>query len=277
MTLLVTGGAGRLARALAARGGDGVTALPRAALDIGDAATVARVLAELKPSAVINAAAVSSVDAADAARAHAVNAVAPGVLAAACAAAGAPLIHLSTDYVFGAATDRPWREDDPVSPINAYGRMKAEGEVRALAAGGRVCVARVAWLFGDGEDFIARMLAVGRAKGEVTVAADQIGSPTPIGILAARLLTLAGWMAEGVATPEILHMAGSPPVSRADWVAAGFAAAAAWGETVPRLVRARLADFPDDAPRPAYSALDTTRATALFGSPIDWRTGFATP
>ncbi|MEO6340033.1 MAG: sugar nucleotide-binding protein [Caulobacteraceae bacterium] len=273
--ILATGGRGRLATALAARGGEQVVALPRTALDIGDAEAVAAALADLRPSAVINAAAVSSVDAADAARAHAVNAVAPGVLAAACAAAGVPLIHLSTDYVFGAATDRPWREDDPVSPINAYGRMKAEGETRALAAGGRVCVARVAWLFGDGQDFIARMLAVGRARGEVKVAADQIGSPTPIGVLAERLLALAVRMAGGDATPDILHLAGSPPVSRADWVAAGFAAAAARGEAVPRLVRARLADFPEDAPRPAYSALDTARASALFGSPIDWRDGLA--
>ena len=182
---------------------------------------------------------------------------------------------LSTDYVFGAATDRPWREEDPVSPINAYGRMKAEGEASALAAGGRVCVARVAWLFGDGEDFIARMLALGRARGEVTVAADQVGSPTPIGVLAERLLMLAAWMAAGQPIPPILHLAGSPPVSRADWVAAGFAAAATRGETVPRLVRARLADFPDDAPRPAYSALDTTKAAALFGAPIDWRGGWS--
>ena len=137
MTVLVTGGAGRLARALAARGGERVTALPRAALDIGDAEGAAQTLEALRPTAVINAAAVASVDAADAARAHAVNAVAPEVLAAACAAADVPLIHLSTDYVFGAATDRPWREEDPVSPINAYGRMKAEGEASALAAGGR--------------------------------------------------------------------------------------------------------------------------------------------
>ena len=273
MTVLVTGGAGRLARALAAHGG--VTALPRTALDIGDAEAVARALAALRPSAVINAAAVSSVDAVDAARAEAVNAVAPGVLAAACGAAGVPLIHISTDYVFGAPTDRPWREEDPVSPINAYGRTKAEGEARARSAGGRVCVARVAWLFGDGEDFVARMLAVGRARGQVAVASDQIGSPTPIGILAERLLTLAGWMAQGDTVPAILHMSGSPPVSRADWVAAGFAAAAAQGGTVPRLVRARLADFPDDAPRPAYSALDTRKAAALFGSPIDWRAGFS--
>ena len=268
--LLVTGGRGRLARALQQAGKGRVEAPPRQELDIRDPVAVEAALDRLSPAAVINAAVVSSVEAAqaDLPYAQAVNAVAPGVVAEACARLGVPLIHLSTDYVFGARTLRPWREDDPVSPVNAYGAMKAEGEQAALAAGGRVCVARVAWLFGDGEDFPSRMV---RAGPSVTVAADQVGSPTPIGPLARRLLRLADRMAAGEGAPAILHLAGGPPVARADWVEAAFAAYAEAGGAPPRMVRARLDSFSDAAPRPGYSALDCTVAAGLFGGPLDWR------
>lgn len=266
--ILVTGGRGRLARALATEGGGRVRALDRAGLDITDPAALAAVLTGLRPAAVINCAAVSNVDAA--AAAHAVNAAAPGKLAQACTAVGAPFIHLSTDYVFGAATTRPWREDNPVSPVNDYGRFKAEGERGALAAGGRVCVVRVAWLFGDGEDFIARLVRGADPATPVRVAHDQIGSPTPIGPLAIRLLQLADRMATDP-LPPVLHMAGTPPVSRADWVETAFDALTAAGRRPPPLIRAPLAAFVSTAPRPYFSALDCSLSQALFGSPLDWR------
>jgi dTDP-4-dehydrorhamnose reductase len=273
MAVLVTGGAGRLARALRRAGREQVAAPPRADLDITDADVVARALDTYRPAVVVNPAAASRVDFADAEpeAAFAVNAVAPGRIAELCAARAIPLIHISTDYVFGAATDRPWTEDDPVSPVQTYGRGKAEGERRALAAGGRLCVVRVAWLFGDGGDFIAGLLRRPDQAAPVRIAGDQIGSPTPIDLLAGRLLDLAGRMAAGWAPPPILHIAGSPPVSRYDWVAAAFEGVAASGRTPPPLVRARIADFPADSPRPHYNALDTSRADALFGGPIDWR------
>jgi dTDP-4-dehydrorhamnose reductase len=275
--VLVTGGSGRLGRALSQAGGPNVRGFSRAELDITDAGAVQTVFERLRPDVVINAAAESSVGTSDTApeRARAVNAIAPGDIARVCSALGVPLIHISTDYVFGAETLRPWREMDPVSPVNSYGRLKAEGERNVLAAGGRACVVRVAWLFGDGEDFIASLLRGQDAT--VKVSDDQIGSPTPILVLARRLLELARRMSAGEAIPRLLHLAGSPPVSRADWVAAAFEALRRAGRRTPELVRVPMAEFGSAVLRPHYSALDCNLAAELFGEAIDWRLAIAQP
>lgn len=275
--VLVTGGSGRLGRALSRAGGASVRGFSSRELDITDAAAIRSALGRLRPDVVINAAALSVVQDSDTApeRARAVNAEAPGDVARACAALGIPLIHISTDYVFGAETQRPWRESDPVSPVNNYGRLKAEGERNVLSACDGACIARVAWLFGDGEDFIASLL---RSEAEtVRVAYDQIGSPTPIVPLAERLLALAGRMSAGEAIPKVLHIAGSPPVSRADWVAAAFDALHRAGRKTPRLVRVPMAEFGGTVRRPHYSALDCSLAAELFGGEIDWRIAAARP
>ena len=275
--VLVTGGRGRLAQALAAASPE-VTALPRSRLDITDPDQIERELAVGQYSVVVNTAGVTALEAAEAAPDHAcqVNAVGPGLLAAACARRGLPLIHLSTDYVFGAATDRPWREDEPVSPVNVYGRSKADGEARVLSAGPSGRVVRVAWLFGDDRDFISWMLRAGRREGQAVVADDQVGSPTPIGPLAERLLELCHRLAGGDgAAPRILHLAGSPPVSRADWVAAAFDLLAQAGIDTPRLRRVPMASFASTLTRPNFSALDSSAGDALFGGPLDWRAGLA--
>lgn len=275
--VLVTGGSGRLGRALSQAGRANVRGFSHAELDITNAGAVQSALGRLRPDVVINAAALSSVEAADTApeRARAVNAIAPGIVARACTSLGMPLIDISTDYVFGAETLRPWRETDPVSPINSYGRLKAEGERNVLAASSRACIARVAWLFGDGEDFIASLLS--RQVETVKVAHDQIGSPTPIFLLARRLLALAERMSAGEAVPRVLHLAGSPPVSRADWVAAAFEALRRAGRTTPELLRVPMAEFGSASPRPSYSALDCSLAAKLFGEAIDWRIAIAQP
>lgn len=275
--VLVTGGSGRLARALSQARGAHVRGVSRAELDITDLGAVQSALERLRPDVVINAAALSSVEASDVdfERARAVNAIAPGHIARACASLGVPLIHISTDYVFGAEASRPWRESDPVSPINSYGRLKAEGERNVLGACDRACVVRVAWLFGDGEDFIASLLR--RQAETVKVAHDQIGSPTPIFLLARRLLALADRMSLGEAIPSVLHLAGSPPVSRADWVAAAFEALRRAGRRAPGLVRVPMAEFGSATPRPNYSALDCSLAEKLFGEAIDWRIATAQP
>jgi len=254
-----------------------VHALSRAELDVTDIPAFKAALARLRPAAVINAAAVSKVDVSEAAanQVNAVNAVAPGYMAKACAEVGVPFIHISTDYVFGDAIDRPWREADPVSPINNYGRSKAEAERNVLAVDDGICVARVAWLFGDGEDFISHLL---RSPGDIAkVGSDQVGSPTPIFALAGRLLELAGRMKAREAVPRILHLAGSPAVSRADWVAAAFRVLEAAGRRTPRIERVAMADFAFAAPRPHYSALDCSLASALFGGELDWRATVAQP
>lgn len=269
--VLVSGGSGRLARALSRVGGDRVQALSRTALDISEPAVFQAALARLKPDVVINAAAIASLEACERApeRAQAINALAPGQMARACAQAGTPFIQISTDYVFGAPAHRPWRESDPVSPVNLYGELKAEAERQIFAAGGEVCIARVAWLFGDGKDFIAHLL---RGQDEtVRIARDQVGSPTPIFPLAGRLLDLAGRMAARQPVPHLLHLAGSPAVSRADWVATAFDALRLTGRRTPELVPVPMSDLGSSIVRPHYSALDTSLASELFGGELDWR------
>jgi dTDP-4-dehydrorhamnose reductase len=270
--ILVTGGHGRLGRALNAMGAPQVHAVGRRELDITNLDQIEQRLLLGRPAAVINAAALSGIEASevDPNAARAINADAPARLAEFCARNHLPLIQISTDYVFGATTDRPWRESDVVSPVNTYGRTKAEGERRVLDAHPQACVARVAWLFGDGEDYIVHLLSKD-GSGSVAVAEDQIGSPTPIFSAARRLLDLARLMIAGNRVPSILHLAGSPPTSRAAWVNYCFEAIRRAGGRVPRLQSALLSTFKSIAGRPAYSALDCSLAARLFGASLDWR------
>lgn len=275
--VLVSGGNGRLARALSIIGGPRVHTLSHAELDVTDAIAFETVLTRLRPDVVINAAAISSVEASEIASDHtrAINALAPGRMAHACAQIGTPFIHISTDYVFGSATNRPWRESDPVSPINNYGRLKVEAERNVLAVSEGVCVARVAWLFGDGKDFITHLLR--GQDGIAKVASDQIGSPTPIFPLAKRLLELAERMKERDAIPRILHLAGSPAVSRADWVDTAFQALQLAGRRTPKVLRVSMIDLGSAVQRPQYSALDCSLAAELFGGELDWRISTTQP
>jgi dTDP-4-dehydrorhamnose reductase len=271
--ILVTGGRGRLGRALSAMGAPYVHAVGRREVDITNQDEIEERLLLGRPAAVINTAALSGIEAAEAdpETARAINADAPAKLAEFCARNDVPLIQISTDYVFGATTDRPWRESDVVSPVNTYGRTKAEGERRVLEAHPRACVARVAWLFGDGEDFIAHLLSKDQGH-SVAVAEDQIGSPTPIFSAARRLLDLARLMIAGNRVPPILHLAGSPPISRAAWVSYCFETIRRAGGRAPLLQPVLLSTFQSIAGRPTFSALDCSLAARIFGASIDWRT-----
>jgi dTDP-4-dehydrorhamnose reductase len=273
--ILVTGGGGRLGRALAAAGGAPVVALGRDHLDVTDAASIDAALTAHAPSVVIHCAAFTHVDKCELepAAAWAGNADAAGLIAHACARAGIGLIHISTDFVYAGGRDRPYTEDDPVeAPLGVYAASKIEGERRVAASGARATIARVAWLCGDDADFPTRMFVIGAQRGAVTVAADETGSPTPIPALAARLLRLAALL-EADAAPPILHLSGTPPVSRYEWVRLAFAQAQALGVATPELRAGKGADFGLPAKRPAFSALDVSLSERLLGPAPDWRVG----
>ncbi len=274
MRFLVTGGRGQLARGILRRGGASgheVIGLGREALDITAPAQIEAALAAWTPDAVINTASFTNVDRAEAEReqAHAVNALGAGLLARGCRDRGTPLLHVSTDYVFDGAATRPYREDDPVAPLGAYGATKAEGERLVLAAGGTVV--RTAWLFGrGGPSFVHAIARRAIEEPVLRVVADQQGSPTCVEDLADALLKL------GAAPPgaQVFHICGDEPVTRH-----GFAQA-----IVDELRRHRAvacqrvdpistAELPASAPRPPYSVLDTARARSR-GLPIrSWRVG----
>jgi dTDP-4-dehydrorhamnose reductase len=268
MRLLVTGAAGMLGRDVVAAAGDAgheVAALARGDLDITDAAAVREAVLAARPAAVINCAAWTDVDGAEAAegQATAVNGAGAGHLAAAAAEQDALLVHVSSDYVFDGRASEPYPEDAPTAPEGAYGRSKLAGELAVAAAGGRSAIVRSAWLFGPhGKNFVDTMRRLGADRDEIAVVDDQVGSPTYTGHLAAALLQIAERGTTGV-----LHVAGGGRCSWFDLAEATFE------ETglACRVRRQSTADLGRPAPRPAFSVLGGTRGDA----PVlpHWREG----
>jgi dTDP-4-dehydrorhamnose reductase len=267
MRLLVTGAAGMLGtEVVAAAAGHEVAGLTRADLDITDARAVRAAVRDARPDAVINCAAYTNVDGAEAdeAAATAINGDGAGHVAAAAAEHGAHIVHVSTDYVFAGDATEPYREDAPTGPRTAYGRSKLAGERRVAAAGPHAIV-RTAWLFGPhGPNFVDTMLRLGAERDELSVVDDQVGCPTYAGHLAAALVEIAQ-----ARTPGVLHVAGGGSCTWYDLARATFARAGLAVTVHP----CTTADFPRPAPRPAYSVLGSTRRDAPVLPP--WQDGLA--
>jgi dTDP-4-dehydrorhamnose reductase len=257
MRLLLTGAAGMLGHDLTAaaeRAGHDVAPLSRRELDVRDPVAVASAITAARPDAVVNCAAWTDVDGAEADEAGAteLNGTAAGHVAAAAAAAGAFCVQVSSDYVFDGTATTPYLESAPTGPRSAYGRSKLAGE-RAVAehAPGAHAIVRTAWLFGaHGANFVATMLRLSRERDELTVVDDQVGCPTYAGHLAEALVTIAERRLGG-----LRHVAGGGACSWYDLAAATFAATGA--ELTLR--RGRSADLDRPAPRPAYSVLRSER------------------
>ena len=224
------------------------------------------------PEAVINAAAWTAVDKAEAEEdaARVVNADAPAAMAQACAAAGIPFVHVSTDYVFDGTGERPWRPEDPTGPLGAYGRTKLAGEEAVVAAGGPHVILRTAWVFSAyGGNFVKTMLRLSETRNKLTVVADQHGGPTPAGDIAAALLRLAESLIQG-GPSGTYHFAGAPDTTWAGFAREIFARAGRTTvvEDVPTTA------YPTPARRPASSRLDCASLAADHGiARPDWRAG----
>jgi dTDP-4-dehydrorhamnose reductase len=268
MRLLVTGAAGMLGRDVAAAAGDAgheVAALARADLDITDADGVTRAIAAARPDAVINCAAWTDVDGAEAdeAAATAVNGAGAGHVAAAAAEAGALVVHVSTDYVFDGDATEPYKEDADTAPRSAYGRSKLAGERAVAQATDGAAIVRSSWLFGPhGRNFVDTMRRLGAERDELAVVDDQIGCPTYTGHLAPALVTIAERGLTGV-----LHVAGGGRCSWFDLAVATFEETGLDCDVRPQ----STADAGRPAPRPAFSALASTRGDAPVLPP--WREG----
>ena len=268
MRLLVTGAAGMLGQDVvgaATRAGHDVVALTRRDLDVADGDAVRRAVLEAAPDAIVNCAAWTDVDGAEAdeAAATAVNGTGAGNLAAAAAHAGALLVHVSTDYVFPGDAAEPYLESDAIGPRSAYGRSKLAGEQAVREGCPRHAVVRTAWLFGPGgRNFVDTMRRLAAERDEVTVVDDQIGCPTYTGHLAQALVEIAQRGLTGT-----LHVAGGGRCSWHDLAEATFAAT---GATV-TLRRGSSADLDRPAARPAFSVLATERDDTPRLP--DWREG----
>lgn len=247
---------------------------PCEAADFDVPASLPALVGRIAPDVVVNAAAWTDVDRAEAEReaAFRVNALAPAALARACAAHGALLVHYSTDYVFDGRAGRPYREDDPPAPLSAYGESKLAGERAILDSGARHLVLRTAWLYSaSGRNFLRAILDLARERDAFPVVDDQVGCPTPAALVAevtARLLS------RGQAATGILHVATRGGTSRHGFASAIVEGAHARGliPRRPEVVPVPGERCPRPARRPADSRLDGGRLEREYGIVLpDWK------
>jgi len=263
---LVTGAGGMLGTdlvALLTREGEEAVALTRHDLDLLDADAVVTTVREVKPDVVVNCAAWTAVDDAEAreGEALALNGHAVRTLAEAC---GERLIQISTDYVFDGSSAEPYTEDAPTSPINAYGRTKLAGEQAALAHGGQVV--RTAWLYGaHGPNFVKTMMRLAAERETVSVVDDQVGQPTWTADLSAQIVRLA----RVDAPPGVYH---GTSAGRTSWHGFAREVFTLLGADPDRVLPISAAGFPRPAARPANSVLGHDRWAAAGVAPLrDWR------
>lgn len=268
--ILVFGRTGQVATELQRQAS--VTALGRDTADLSDPEACSAAIEAHAPAVVINAAAWTAVDAAEAQESDAmrINAKAPGAMAQACCALEIPFLHISTDYVFEGSGTQAWRETDPVAPKNAYGRTKLVGEHQIAEAGGHWAILRTSWIFSaHGGNFVKTMLRLSESRDRLSIVADQVGCPTPAADIAATLLRMGRAMTKGQGG-GLYHYGGQPPVSWADFARAIFANA---GKTV-TVEDIPTSAYPTPAERPRNSRLDCAKLTRDFGiEPPDWTTG----
>lgn len=281
MRLAVTGRAGQVARALAERAGAaGAVVVPvgRPELDLLDPASVLPALAAAAPDAVVSAAAFTQVDRAEdePELAYRVNAEGAGAVAAAAAALGVPVIHLSTDYVFDGTKETPWTEEDPTGPLSVYGASKLSGERAVASATADHAILRIAWVHAPfGSNFVRTMLRLAEGGSGVRVVADQVGAPTSALAIADGVLAVAGNLLAspgGAALRGVFHMPAGGKASWADVAEAVFAGSAVRGGPSVPVTRIATAEFPTRARRPAHSLLSGSKLAAAHGVRLpDWR------
>nr|WP_314444326.1 dTDP-4-dehydrorhamnose reductase [uncultured Sphingomonas sp.] len=277
MRILVTGRDGQVARSLAERSRNHpdleLHFAARPECDLAVPGSAAAAIDVARPALVISAAAYTAVDRAEQEPelAQRINAAAVDEIAAAAASVDAPVIHLSTDYVFGGTGDAPMREEEPIAPLGVYGRTKAEGEAAVRAAQGDHLILRTAWVYSPfGANFVKTMLRLSRERDEISVVADQVGSPTNALDLADVILALAARRLAGDRSGwgEIYHAAGTGQASWAEF--AGEIMRASGSAT--RIRPISTAEFPTPAQRPSWSVLDGAKLQATFGLSLpNWR------
>lgn len=278
MKIWIPGGRGMLGQALQRQLVGSDVVVSGSDVDIADAAAVNAFVDAQRPTVILNCAAYTAVDKAEAEEdtATRANGVGPGVVGAAAQRIGARALHVSTDYVFDGTSKQSWLPDDKTGPLGAYGRSKLVGEQRFLeATKGKGLVVRTSWLFGPGgKNFVTTMLKLMSEREQLKVVADQHGRPTSTATLASTLWSLAQTDASG-----ITHCADAGAVT---WHA--FACAIRDGAQergmplkVQNVEAIPTSAYPTPAVRPAWSVLDTTRTEQLIGRPMpSWRATLGT-
>jgi dTDP-4-dehydrorhamnose reductase len=279
MKILLIGKHGQVAwelqRTLAPLGD--IMAVGRSDVNLTDAAAVRKLVAELHPELVVNAAAYTAVDKAESERelCHQINATLPGVLAEEAKKLGALLVHYSTDYVFDGTKKTPYVESDVTNPLGAYGASKLAGEKAVVATRADHLIFRLCWVYGArGQNFMLTMQRLAREREKLRVVQDQVGCPTwarMIAEAAAHAIRQVLAAKERAIYSGIYHLAASGTTS---WH--GFATRIV--ELMPETERKcreveaiTTAEYPTPAKRPAYSVLDCTKLEQTFGLRLpDW-------
>ncbi|QPF86535.1 dTDP-4-dehydrorhamnose reductase [Bradyrhizobium genosp. L] len=279
-SILVAGRNGQLAQCLR----DTATAwtvplvtVGRPELDFESAGSVERLVDRLKPSAIINAAAYTAVDRAEAEqeRAFKVNSDGAMRLAVAAARRGIPFIHTSTDYVFDGSKPHAYLEDDLPAPINVYGASKLSSEIDVLRACPWAVIIRTSWVYSPyGANFVRTMVRLAQTQPVVNVVDDQRGRPTSAADLSEAMLVIAmrSMSENGFDNAGIYHLAGGGEATWYEFASAIFASVARTGRRVAKLNPTTTANYPTPARRPMNSCLDSSKAERVFNLRLPpWR------
>jgi dTDP-4-dehydrorhamnose reductase len=297
--ILLTGKGGQVGselRCFLPRLGD-LVAPDRRELDLLNPDSIRRVVRNIRPQLIVNAAAYTAVDSAEAdeVTARAVNADAPGLLAEEAKRLGAGLVHYSTDYVFDGSKKCPYEETNLPNPINVYGKTKLAGEQAIRSSGALHLIFRTAWVYATrGRNFLLTILRLATEKEELKIVRDQIGTPTWSLEIAATTTKILAQVIERTSSASAFseisgtyHMTASGETSWYDFARAIIEEASQTTQRVPwfaaathgrplitlRLIPITTEEYPTSAPRPAYSVLSNSLLIRTFGVRMDdWRT-----
>jgi dTDP-4-dehydrorhamnose reductase len=262
-----------------------VLAAGRAECDLASAEAIRKLVTAARPDVIVNPAAYTAVNDAEAhpELAYAINATAPGVLAEEARKAGAMLVHYSTDYVFDGAKPEAYTEDDVPAPLNVYGASKLAGERAVAAAGGRFLVLRTSWVYGaNGNNFLKTILRLAAEREELKIVDDQVGAPTSSLQLAQATARLVGQLSAktGPEFPSgLYHATAGGSVSWcgfAQAIVATLKAEAGEPLRVRRILPIRSEEYPTPARRPLNSVLSSQMFERTFGFRLEsWQQGLA--
>jgi dTDP-4-dehydrorhamnose reductase len=281
LRVVVTGRQGQVVQALSQRAeqaGTEVIAIGRPTIDLLKPQGVVAALEAARPDVIISAAAYTAVDLAETEPdvAWGTNVTGAGAVGQAAAALSVPVVHLSTDYVFDGKMDRPYREDDPTLPTGTYGISKLAGEHAIAAANSNHTILRTAWVYGPlGKNFVRTMLMLAGSRLEVSVVADQQGSPTSAQDIADGVLTVARNLIDNpddAALRGIFHMTGGGETTWAGFAEAIFALSRQAGGPYARVHSISTSEYPTPAERPKNSCLNCSKIAQLHGVRLPaWR------
>lgn len=248
-----------------------VKALSRADVDLLEPSHCRQIILDLKPTAVINAAAYTSVDKAEQEidACFRINKDAPAEMAEACAQLEVPFVHISTDYVFDGHGEKPFSENDTLAPLNVYGRSKLDGEIKVAQAYSNSIILRTSWVFSSlGHNFVKTIRNLSQQKKQLSIVSDQFGSPTSAKSICDACLEIVRQKIQGNLATGAYHFSGSPYVSWAEF--AEIICQKLNRETQIKHIRSH--EYPTLAARPLNSKLDCTLIKQVFDiDPADWQ------